>query len=366
MKKVDNGAPADPTPGLGPGVTAVSEAPAGRAGEPATQNVLEGKPEADPGLTWLYPYDKTVWPQGLLPPLLQWKPRPWATTTPSTSTCRRQAFDYQGFFSAPVAGSLHQRPPPADRVGHALYSNQGGPGHRDPRLRGGRQGVRSAHRDLDHRAGDADGHRLLQLVRDGARDQLPRLQRFPSFGGATLAIKHGATSPVLVAGTHGGYDDPSCRCLPLGRRGRSTLVTQHGDDYNETSAYALTKGNAESVMPPPWARRSPSRPLPRRHVPLQEHGATARDQPPGHERPLLHPVGHGHRGDRPAVGPRRGDPRVLTGRHARGVQLLQRATSSLAALDFDPGTGPSRTCGPFTRPSPGASSSRRFSRRTTR
>src|SRR5580704_16361649 len=39
-----------------------------------TQNTLNGNPVADPGLAFLYPYDKTVWPRGLLSPLLQWQP----------------------------------------------------------------------------------------------------------------------------------------------------------------------------------------------------------------------------------------------------------------------------------------------------
>ena len=38
----------------------------------STQAVLDGTPTADSGLAWLYPYDKTVWPRGLLAPLLQW------------------------------------------------------------------------------------------------------------------------------------------------------------------------------------------------------------------------------------------------------------------------------------------------------
>src|SRR6185437_1893422 len=37
-----------------------------------TQAVLTGAPSADPALSMLYPYDQTVWPRGLLAPLLQW------------------------------------------------------------------------------------------------------------------------------------------------------------------------------------------------------------------------------------------------------------------------------------------------------
>ena len=36
---------------------------------PQTIAVLQSTPTAEPGLTWLYPYDQTVWPRGILAPL---------------------------------------------------------------------------------------------------------------------------------------------------------------------------------------------------------------------------------------------------------------------------------------------------------
>ena len=49
----------------------------GGAGGPPTQGqvtTLNGTPKADATVSLLYPYDGTVWPQGLLAPLLQWAP----------------------------------------------------------------------------------------------------------------------------------------------------------------------------------------------------------------------------------------------------------------------------------------------------
>jgi hypothetical protein len=42
------------------------------AASSATEGALEGATTADPTVVWAYPYDHTVWPRGLLPPILQW------------------------------------------------------------------------------------------------------------------------------------------------------------------------------------------------------------------------------------------------------------------------------------------------------
>src|SRR6185312_12954779 len=39
---------------------------------PSAQTALEGATTKDPSVVWAYPYDGTVWPRGLLPPILQW------------------------------------------------------------------------------------------------------------------------------------------------------------------------------------------------------------------------------------------------------------------------------------------------------
>jgi len=42
---------------------------------PSTIAALKGGGPVDPAMKWLYPYDKTVFPGGILPPLLQWNPQ---------------------------------------------------------------------------------------------------------------------------------------------------------------------------------------------------------------------------------------------------------------------------------------------------
>src|SRR5262249_19102588 len=39
---------------------------------PNVQTALQGATTPDATVVWAYPYDGTVWPRGLLPPILQW------------------------------------------------------------------------------------------------------------------------------------------------------------------------------------------------------------------------------------------------------------------------------------------------------
>jgi hypothetical protein len=65
--------------------------------EPGTQGMLMAGGSADPGFAWLYPYDRTVFPRGLLPPTLQFG------GTPPTAFYVHVTFpgmDYQGYYTA--------------------------------------------------------------------------------------------------------------------------------------------------------------------------------------------------------------------------------------------------------------------------
>jgi hypothetical protein len=64
------------------------------------------------------------------------------------------------------------------------------------------------------------------------------------FGGATLGIKGGSTNPVLIAGSN-----TECRVCHSVAAGGSTLVTEQGSNYSESSAYDL-KTLAETPMAP--------------------------------------------------------------------------------------------------------------------
>jgi hypothetical protein len=247
---VDNGAPAGFDAGTGTG--GVGGVGGSGPGAPVTgtiQTVLQGTPVADPSLAWLYPYDKTVWPQGLLAPLLQW------STTQSYDAIyihlQEKGFDYQGYFSAPATPFVnHPLLQPAwDTLS---YSNQGEP--ITVTLVFEANGM--AYGPLTETWTMAQGTLTGTVYYNSYGTSLVsnyccRVNSNLPFGGATLAIKRGATSPVLIAGTNSTYPDiTGCRvCHSVAAQG-ATLITQHGDNYNASSAYALTSGNTETPMMP--------------------------------------------------------------------------------------------------------------------
>ena len=69
------------------------------------------------------------------------------------------------------------------------------------------------------------------------------------YGAAVLGIKGGATAPVVVAGPASpGTTGTGCRVCHMVSMDGSALTAVHGDDYQTVSAYALTNGNAETVL----------------------------------------------------------------------------------------------------------------------
>src|SRR5262249_2081548 len=68
---VQNGAVAPGDAGAGGNGGVGGEGPGGAVSDD-TRQTLTGPPSAEPTLSWLYPFDRTVWPRGILAPLLQW------------------------------------------------------------------------------------------------------------------------------------------------------------------------------------------------------------------------------------------------------------------------------------------------------
>jgi hypothetical protein len=206
------------------------------------QTTLQGQPAADSALSWLYPYDQTVWPRGLLAPLLQW-------TAPRTYDAvfihlKEAAFEYTGFFSATAMPFVHH--PIPQPAWDALSASNGG---------------EAVSVSLVFAAGGKAYGPLTETWKI-ARDTLKGTVYYQSygtnlahnyccavngarFGGATLAIKHGAAAPVLVAG-----NDQSCRVCHSVSADGSRLITQQGSSYWTSSAYDLRNGYAETPMMP--------------------------------------------------------------------------------------------------------------------
>ena len=230
--------------------------PGGAVGQ-GTVTILNGATTADPGLAWLYPYDQTMWPQGLLPPLLQWQPGTAGAAAPYYDAVRIQiaenGFAYTGYFSANVAPGTPFVNIPVEQVAwNAMaYSNRGEPVTVSLVFASTNgQAYGPITETWQIAPGTLQGTVYYNSYGTNlATNYCCTLGNKP-FGGATLAIKNGATSPTLVAGTSTWpTDDSGCRVCHSVSADGSTLVTQHGDNYGSSSWYALAT-YAESMMTP--------------------------------------------------------------------------------------------------------------------
>jgi hypothetical protein len=252
----ENGAPAGFDAGGGTGGNGgVGGSGPGGPVNASGQVVLTGTPTADTGLAWLYPYDKTVWPQGLLAPLLQWAPGAVGNYDAVYIHLQEKGFDYKGFFSKPATPFINH--PILQTAWDTLsYSNQGGPVTVTLVFSSGGKAYGPLTETWTIAQGTLTGTVYYNSYGTSLATNYCATANWSGnticFGGATLAIKHGATSPVLVAGTNSPQgDDSGCRvCHSVAAQG-ATLVTQHGEKYAESSSYALTAGNTETVMAPP-------------------------------------------------------------------------------------------------------------------
>lgn len=209
-----------------------------------TQGVLQGNPAADSGLAWLYPYDKTVWPRGLLAPLLQWNaPRAYDAVFVHIV---EDAFEYQGYFAKTAAPFVHHPVPQAAWTAMS-YSNAGEDVLVTLIFAAGGQAYGPIQEKWKIASTSLKGTVYYNSYGTGLALNFCCTALGAKFGGATLAIKHGATDPVLVAGSSGG--SAQCRVCHSVSADGSQLVTQHGDDYAASSAYGL-QNNTETAMNP--------------------------------------------------------------------------------------------------------------------
>ena len=251
LQLIDNGGPPALDAGSGAGGTGgVGGSGPGGPVTPATKAVLQGTPIADTGLAWLYPYDGTVWPQGLLAPLLQWAPGAIGAYDAIYIHITENGFEYQGFFASPATPFVNH--PILQTAWDTLsYSNQGEPVAVSLVFESGGKAYGPLTETWTIAQGSLTGTVYYNSYGTALAINYPGSNGYPDFGGATLAIKHGATSPVLVAGTAGiTPTNSNCRVCHSVAAGGSTLITQHGDNYDQSSSYALTAANTETVMPP--------------------------------------------------------------------------------------------------------------------
>ena len=271
LQQSQNGDPGYPAPSPGPGgyggVGGSGPAPGATGGQ---VGVLGGNPTTPTSGKLLYPYDGTVWPRGLLAPLLQWDPGAY-TFDAVLIKLHSKNFDYTGTFAKNATPFINI--PIPQQVWHTLaYSNEGkgddvtvtlvfedittpaspkaiGPftqtWHVAPGTLKGTVYYNSYGTALVTNSGEASC-----ATTDPVNKCVANTQRTgPAFGAATLAIRPGTTDPIVVAGT-ASANNSGCRVCHAVSANGSSLITQHGNSYATSSLYALTMANAETTLAP--------------------------------------------------------------------------------------------------------------------
>ncbi|MGH7298669.1 MAG: hypothetical protein ACRELB_27255, partial [Polyangiaceae bacterium] len=214
----------------------------GPGGPPsATQTgVLNGTPTADPGVSLLYPYDRTVWPQGLLAPLLQWAPGSHAFDSAYVHITEAN-YDYKGYFAANTTPFVNL-PIPQQAWATMAYSNGGGPVTLSVVLAQGNTAYGPYTETWTVAQATLQGTIYYNSYGTALVKNSDGVDHYGNqYGAGTLAILPGATGPTLTAGVNSpnaGGDGTGCRvCHTVAANGQS-LVTQASNasagDYSNT------------------------------------------------------------------------------------------------------------------------------------
>jgi hypothetical protein len=219
----------------------------GGAVTPVVLTVLHGTPTADPGASLLYPYDGTVWPRGILAPLLQWNlgAHPYEAVL-IRAEC--SLLSWEGAFSATATPFVHH---PIPQTAWQQLTDGCSGKNVTVTLVFASGGV--AYGPLVETWKVAPGFLKGVVYYNSYGTKLAKnysgaMGGDGRFGGATLAVRGGSTDPTLIAGKDGAEAD--CRVCHVVSGDGSTLLSQRGNDYQATSAYALKAGNAETAMSP--------------------------------------------------------------------------------------------------------------------
>ncbi len=237
LSETENGLPSNVDAGVGGfgGLGGVGGEPLGGAVDPAI--VARLKAETNPSdITFLYPYDKTVWPRGLLPPLLMWQ-----TTKAADSVYVKLSqanFTFEGTYSysaQPAGGPERQRVRLEDAVWKAATDGNSG----DPLLVTVK--VYSAADDKVY-GPITEAWTVANGVLKGTVYYNSYDSKVNPAGGAVIAIKPRSPEPTLAVAAEAG----KCTvCHTLSADG-STLWAEDGDFYQNGASYDLKDGGART------------------------------------------------------------------------------------------------------------------------
>jgi WD40-like Beta Propeller Repeat len=188
---------------------------------PATQTLLQGGGTADSAFKWLYPYDATVFPRGLLAPTLQ-----FAGTAPDAAYVQVSfsGLVYQGFYGSSSPGQIQFTP--------QLWTT----------ITESASGTDAVKVQLTKISGGQVTGPITETWTI-AQGSLKGTVYYSSYdsplanGGAVLTIQPGATAPTVLMGGAGGC----VVCHAVSADG-STITAAHQHSYDQSGD--LTNGNA--------------------------------------------------------------------------------------------------------------------------
>jgi hypothetical protein len=246
---------------------------------PVQQTGLDGPPVADTAVKILYPYDGTVWPRGLLAPLLQWDPATHKFDSVKIQLSE-SSFTYTGYFAAQstATGFSFKNIPLPQAVWKELgNSNNGieaavvtitfgeagkavGPYRMSWKIaRGSLRGTvyyNSYGTAFVQNSGEPScGPNDKCYCAPNATNCTTTVTKTgPAFGAATLGIHPGDTAPTLVAGKNISNPTnnslrPGCRaCHSVSANGQRLIANDPDNDYTTSYAYDLTQPPASSSV----------------------------------------------------------------------------------------------------------------------
>lgn len=208
------------------------------------------------GLKFLYPYDNTVFPRGILAPLISWD---WsigdADAIQLELSSQSGSFSWTGTFGRPAilaqtGGKFIRHPIPQDVWAAATNSAGGNTDRLTLKLTVASGGQAYGPISETWTIAPARLSGIIYYNSYGtnlAKNFNGAVGGDGRFGGATLSIRVGDSAPALVAGGTGGSDQ--CRVCHSVAADGSRLVTQHGDNNAISSSYDLTPtGATENAM----------------------------------------------------------------------------------------------------------------------
>ena len=249
---------------------------------PATttqQTGLDGPPTADTTVKILYPYDGTIWPRGLLAPLIQWDGGTHKFDSVKIQLSE-SSFTYTGYFAAQstATGFVFKNIPLPQAVWKELGNSNNGTENATVTITFGEAGKAVGPYTLNWKIArgslrgtvyyNSYGTAFVQNSGEpscGPNDKCycapnatncttTAVKTGPAFGAATLGIHPGDSAPTLVAGKNitnptNNSLRPGCRaCHSVSANGQRLISNDPDNDYSTSYAYDLTQPPASTTV----------------------------------------------------------------------------------------------------------------------